>query len=190
MKDTIISEKLRDYYAGQELSNDAIRRIHENAKLTRPSLFSFRPILGLATAAVALVSVAVFYLGLTPGLDDRIDSEVRKNYAKDLDPEVKANDFDTLATGLSRLGFALAPTTSSSRLEGWKVEGGRYCSLDGEFAAQVNLTDEAGRKSLLYVVSLSENLDRTDVGERTYDDATLRLWKDDGRLFVQAIPNG
>lgn len=98
-------------------------------------------------------------------------------------------DFDALAVGLSRLGYPLAPTTSSSLLTAWQVKGGRYCSLDGEFAAQINLTDQAGRKSLLYVAALSDNLRQTEMGERTYADATLRLWKDDGRLFVQAIPS-
>ncbi len=189
MSTTEESESIRDYYAGQNLTSDALDRMHANARLTRSGRFNRRRLL-TAAAAVAVLSLvaAMAWYELQPDATERIAEEVRTNYAKHLDPEVRASDFETLAAGLSRLGFALAPSGSGLQLKGWHVEGGRYCSLAGELAAQVNLTDSKGRKSLLYVVALSEALNQAKVGELSYADAKVRLWKDAGRLYVQAIP--
>ena len=185
------SQSIRNYYAGQKLSSDALDRIHANAKLTRPAHFERGRLLAAAAAVAVLFMLGVFsWYALQPDATERIAAEVRTNYAKHLDPEVRAGDFELLAAGLSRLGFPLAPSGDGSQLNGWQVAGGRYCSLAGELAAQVNLTDAQGRKSLLYVVALSEALEKAEVGELSYADAKVHLWKDAGRLYVQAIPNG
>jgi len=182
-----VSEPVRAYYAGQELSEEAVRRLHENAKWARPSFFARPKALWAVAGCVLALGIAAAIWSVTrPGVTERIGAEVLTNYAKDLEPEVRAADLEALAAGLPRLDFAL--TADASRLRGWRVEGGRYCSLAGELAAQINLSDGAGRKSLLYVVPVHGELREAQSGERTYEGGTVRLWTDDGRLFAQAIP--
>ena len=189
MSENDLSEHIRDYYAGQEVEAETIRRWHENAELTRPVRFRRSRVLAVAAvAAVLLVLGVLSRQGWQLDATERIDREVLTNYAKHLEPEVRADNFEALTAGLSRLGFALAPTGEVSPLHGWQVEGGRYCSLAGELAAQVNLIDAQGRKSLLYVVALSEELAAAEPGERRYAGARVRLWKDANRVYVQAIP--
>lgn len=185
-------QPLRDYYADQSLDESALRRIHENATLAgsgrRRSVVSR---LALAAALVLLLGLGgtvLWWQLSTPSPTERIDTEVRTNYAKDLKPEVRAGDFETLAAGLPRLRFALSPSTESGPLAGWRVEGGRYCSLAGELAAQVNLSDGRDRRALLYVVPLVDALREVEPGVRRHEETDIHIWRDAHRLYVQAIP--
>jgi len=185
-------QPLRDYYREQALDESALRRIHESALFASPGKSRRARRKPLAAAAVVLVLLlaggALVWRAATPDVTELVAREVRTNYAKDLEPEVRAGDFAELAAGLPRLGFALTPTLESVPLAGWRVVGGRYCSLVGELAAQVNLTDEAGREALLYVVPLVGGLRAVEVGPHSHEDADIHVWKDARRLYVQAIP--
>ena len=185
-------QPLRDYYREQALEESALRRIHESALFASPVKSPRAKRKLLAVAAVILVLLlgggGLVWRAATPDMTALIAREVRTNYAKDLEPEVRAGGFSELAEGLPRLGFALSPSVESVPLAGWRVVGGRYCSLAGELAAQVNLTDAAGRDSLLYVVPLVGQLSDVEVGPHSHEDAVIHVWKDGRRLFVQAIP--
>jgi len=187
-----IEQPLRNYYKEQALDESDLRRIHESALFAgsgKPPRPRWMPVAAVVLVLVFLVGGGgLIWRATTPDLTDLIAREVRTNYAKDLDPEVRADDFDELAAGLPRLGFALAPTTESVPLPGWRVAGGRYCSLGGELAAQVNLTDQTGRESLLYVVPLVAGLRGVEAGPHPHKDADIHVWKDARRLYVQAIP--
>lgn len=189
-------QPLRDYYASQRLDETAVQRIHENAAIgagtgsARPWRTGWRvqPWAAVLALAFVLGAGALVWSVAIPGPTARIDAEVRTNYAKDLEPEVEADDFKTLAVGLPRLGFGLAPSTEAGPLVGWQVEGGRYCSLAGELAAQINLSDAQGRRSLLYVVPLVDSLQDVEPGARRHASTDVHIWRDAQRLYVQAIP--
>lgn len=185
-------QPLRDYYLSHSLDETALSRIHENAMLAR-TVRGDRSFWKPALAAVLAVALLLGAGGLVwrvaaPGATARIDAEVRTNYAKDLAPEVRANNFAELAAGLPRLGFALAPSSDTGPLTGWQVEGGRYCSLADELAAQVNLSDARGRRSLLYIVPLVEDLQAVEPGVHRHATTDVHIWRDSQRLYIQAIP--
>jgi len=185
-------QPLRDYYMSQRLEDGALHRIHGNAVIGatgRGSRFRrARAWAAVLAPAFVLGAGALVWKAAAPGPTARIDAEVRTNYAKDLEPEVRADDYATLAAGLPRLGFALVPSTEAGPLAGWQVEGGRYCSLAGELAAQINLSDARGRRSLLYVVPLVNSLQAVDPGVRRHAATDVHIWRDAQRLYVQAIP--
>ncbi|MGJ3243551.1 MAG: hypothetical protein ACFE0O_11450 [Opitutales bacterium] len=188
-------QPLRAYYLGQRLDETALSRIHENALLAETGRDRPRPrpvrkpalVVGLVLALL-LGAGGLAWRVAVPDATAHIDAEVRTNYAKDLEPEVRADNFAELAAGLPRLGFALAPSTEEGPLTGWQVTGGRYCSLAGELAAQINLSDARGRQSLLYIVPLVEALQAVEPGVRRHAATDVHIWRDAQRLYVQAIP--
>jgi len=185
-------QPLRDYYMSQRLEDTALHRIHGNAVIGSAGpvghLWQTRALAAVLALAFVMGAGALVWKVAAPGPTARIDAEVRTNYAKDLEPEVRADDYAALAAGLPRLGFGLAPSTEAGPLAGWQVEGGRYCSLAGELAAQINLSDAAGRRSLLYVVPLVDSLQAVEPGVRRHAATDVHIWRDAQRLYVQAIP--
>ncbi len=181
-----LDEKLRDYYGGQSLSDDRVEKILASAKVVRMPFYR-QPGWIAAAAAIALLLVGVVLVlpGGGSGLDQRIAVEVAKNHSKALASEVSSESFARIQAALPRLDFRIAPTRPEM-LAGLTVLGGRYCSIQGELAAQIALRDEEGRACTLYVAPLTEALDQARTGVREVDGVGVETWRDAHRLFVLA----
>ncbi|HJY84533.1 MAG TPA: hypothetical protein VKK81_26060 [Candidatus Binatia bacterium] len=199
---------LIDFYHRQELSPQkliALRalgedrgRSHEKARLHPPALSNWRQMLvhgGVAAAVLGLL-LGVFYLGTFPRsplpghlsadpLARSIGREIAMNHKKQLPMEFSAMDYAGLQSQMSKLDFAPAPPSSPAG-SSLHVVGARYCSIQGQLAAQIRARDQAGLVYTLYETKLTNKL-RGVTGEVKADGVRIRLWSENGLFYGLAV---
>lgn len=181
-----LDQMVRDYYGEQALAEDRITRIIESAKLVRPPWWR-QPAWLTAAAAVVLAGLclAVLATRIPPEITVLVATEVAKNHQKYLEPEHASDRFEQVQAALPRLGFAITPTRKEM-LAGLTLTGGRYCSVQGELAAQLSLQDQAGRRCTLYVAPLTEHLREAQPGVLDVAGVEIQIWHDAHCLYVLA----
>jgi hypothetical protein len=181
-----LDQELRDYYSSQSLSADRVEQILAAAKIVRPPVWRQPAWMAAAAALVLLLAAVAFFVQQAPpGITPRVAAEVARNHNKLLEPEVRAVDFAAIQKALPRLDFSIAPTRPDL-LAGLSVRGGRYCSVQGQLAAQIALRDSEGKRCTLYVLPLTDTLARVRPGVMTAGGAKIQLWHDAHRLYVLA----
>ncbi len=181
-----LDNKLREYYRSQQLSDGRVETILESTKVVR--LPRSRPRIWLAAAAVIfalLVAGAALWNLVGESLNRRVAVEVAANHSKLLAPEIRTADFARIQAALPRLEFPLGPTRPEF-LMNLTVVGGRYCSIQGELAAQISLRDRDDNPCTLFVVPLNEQFESVRIGIQSVDGVAVKTWRDAQRLFVLA----
>lgn len=179
-----LDQKLRDYYASQELPADKVDAMLETGKWIRPSRRRLQSRL-LAVAAVLVAAVVTLWLLASPSITERAASEIAKNHSKQIAPEIRTESYQDIARHLDKLDFPIEPRRKAL-LTGLQVEGGRYCSIQGELAAQISLTDASGKPCTLYIAPLQGPVERVREATRREGNVTVHFWHDHGRLFALA----
>lgn len=185
-----LDKKLRDYYEAQELSDDAMDRILAAPKIERPRFSVVRaPWLLVAAAAVVglLIVASTVLIKPTIPLEMQVVAQVEKNHSKQLPPEIWSAQLSEIQAALPKLNFPIAPTRPDL-LAGLSVQGGRYCSILDELAAQISMVDAAGRPCTLYIAPLTPELGAVPFGAFQSGETEVQIWQDAHRLFALARP--
>ena len=179
-----LDNAIRDAYASVEPPaglTAAVRRSKRETKFRRSAW-------GAAAVAVVAAAIAIVVVAQAPGhsgLSDRLADEVWRHYLVLKPPEVRGNGFGDLAAQLPRLDFELrAPRLPT----GWFTEGARYCSVDGELAAQIQLRDENGHRYALYVTRARPKFDPLTDRRVRRDGGSVRVWREAGLVYALAGP--
>lgn len=140
-------------------------------------------------AAVAATIALASWLGhvylVERDLTARVLAEIAMNHKMGLSVEVAASDFATAGHALDRLDFPLrAPAALAPGLE---LLGGRYCSIQGQLAAQLKLRDAAsGAVRTLYAAKLGPELAGVLRTTAVHEGVKITLWDEGGVLFAYA----
>lgn len=181
-----IDDQVRSFYLEQRLPEERLTELLKRADEQRRA--RHRRWLALA-ATVVLVLAGGFWLRhwtAAEGLADRVVAEVAMNHRKDLAVEVVVADYEQLRPALDKLPFEVAPP-AAERSAGYKLVGGRYCSIQAQLAAQLKIRHpQTGRVATLYVTELSPQLASLPGQQRTDDEITVELWSQDGLLYALA----
>lgn len=207
-----LDERLRAHYEAKALDADTLRRLKATIEASgsaeaepasgsfeRPFLKALRRLHGwvrrpavVAMAAVAaLVAVASALYLLPAGAPATqawaVASEIALNHNKQLPSEFAAADVAELGAAMSKLDFA---PVHPERLKGggYRLLGGRYCSVGRAIAAQIRLTDEAGRPHTLYQFRSDETSTGLDGVEMTIDGVRVTIWREAGLVMGLAQP--
>jgi len=187
MNNELLDQQLRDYYTSQALSSDKVNALLETGQwIDRPRRRWPARILAIV-AAVAVVAGSLFLVERmdSRGTTGRAAVEVAKNHAKQIAPEIHSASYKDIARGLDQLDFSIEPERKEM-LAGLQVKGGRYCSIQGEMAAQISLTDASGKPCTLYIAPLQGPVERIREAILQEGNVTVRFWRDNGRLFALA----
>lgn len=144
-----------------------------------------RPALVLSLALAAII--AFFFLRPMRDVTQQVAKEIVLNHNKRLALEFLSETYVDLGDQMSKLDFSLVRSKKIDA-QSFRVIGGRYCSIQGDLAAQIKLQDEAGRIYTLYQTALTEDLLKLEVGERQQDGLKVKLWREAGLLFGLAGP--
>jgi anti-sigma factor RsiW len=203
-----LEDHLTDFYRCQELSPQKLlelRALGENRRISRKKATVHAPLLWSrprvllhrrVAAAAFLLLLGAFYLGrifrpaslgvlTADALARSIGSEIAMNHRKQLNLEFSAGDYATLQAQMSKLDFALAPP-SNPAASSLHVVGARYCSIQGQLAAQIRARDPAGTVYTLYETKLTDKL-RTVAGEVKAEGVRIRLWSEKGLFYGLAV---
>jgi hypothetical protein len=114
-------------------------------------------------------------------------SEIAYNHNKNLEMEIKSNSLKEIASYLSRLDF---PLIHPARLpqDNWEMIGGRYCSLKGQFAAQLKLRNKVSQKNYtLYQIEMPHGIKNIDDNSEHFAKGVkVNLWLERGLILALA----
>ncbi len=188
MNDHELDSKIKDYFLGQKLADEKVQRILEQGKVqkTRSWWQHWVPV----AAAAAILMVLSFQLTRNYEQDE-FGSEVagkiaiRHNTYTNVD--VEAADYSTVQAGLKDLAFSVTPLVKNKLLSAYQVIGARYCQLEGQQAAHMQVRHRTtGAICTLYVASLKGPLASLQETDDTFEleANTVRMWQDTGRLYA------
>lgn len=193
-RDTI-GQHVKSYYSSQMLSPEKLQALMLAEAPEQPSSRQIRYWVGrwcfqrnLSIAAGLLLMVlGTFQLQsfMAPTINSlpyRVAQEIALNHNKQLANEFEVTTFNKLAALMTKLDFV---PLIAKRVEilGYPMTGGRYCSIQGQLAAQVRLVGEQGKGVTLYQTQLNDELATLQESEYVVDGVNVQLWFENGRLF-------
>lgn len=186
-----LDEQLKEFYQARELPEQRTETILLQARSLRPVRFRF-PLRWLA-AAVAVAVVLLFggvitnpVLSRSSDNSSKMADEIAIHHLAGKKPTVLSESYDVVQDQLAKLTFSIMPDRPRL-LQDYKLVGAKYCSLQGNLAAQVKLADrEHGALHTLYVTELTGDC-RIMKPEIFYRSGVIvDIWSDDDRLFALA----
>ena len=136
--------------------------------------------------AVLVLLAGGGWLGFGGGGADAVLAEIAYNHQKTVVLDVASPSYDVVQAGLPRLDFSVL-SSKAAFLRNYALVGGRYCSLQGELAAQLRMTDRVNGDTLtVYVCKLAPALSGLAPLEQAHGGVEIRLWEDGGRIFALA----
>lgn len=191
-----LRDEIRDHYQQQELPPESLARLvamaESEGEVAAPDVRGRRAALAAFAASVLVILVTAW---LWPGSDHRsaatarlagaVAEEVALNHTKELGVEFAGSDYDTLRNTMDKLDFSLV---AARKLEGrdLRLVGGRYCSIQGNLAAQLRLETPTGKTVTLYQTPLVEKLSKLPPRELQLRGLRIDFWQQDGVLLAMA----
>ena len=197
MSPQTLSEHLRRYYAERELPPETLERLARLAAARADARGgAFRPPSRALVVAVLAASVVLALVGIQllrapaaerVALAAAIAAEIALNHSKDLAVEFPANGYADLREQMDKLDFTLRPPGLPGAT-GLRIVGGRYCSIQGQLAAQIKLEDDAGRMVTLYETRFADGFAGLPEGDRNLEGLRVRIWREGDLLLGLARP--
>jgi len=193
MSDQPLDKMLKQHYEQQQLSSEAMARmvaladsVDQNHKQQQRANFwqrrwgEQRKLSLVASVMVALLLIPLLWPADEPLLT-RVAKEVALNHNKQLASDYVTDSYQALAAVMNKLDFKPAPPTRLKQA-GYRMIGARYCSIQGEIAAQIKLSSAAGEVMTLYQTRLNPRL--AALGEQSYmaDNIRVETWQE-GEIF-------
>ena len=183
-----IDEEIRAHYADKALPEARVEAILRGGTRRESWRQWLRGI--AAAAAVVVVAAGLYRHNDTTLLADRVFAEVALNHRKNLAVEVEGTRLEEVQQGLDRLDFSIL---SAAEVMGpdYALVGGRYCSIQGELAAQLKVVEQAqGRRWTVYVVPLNDDLAAIVGSGKTMAGVRIELVERAGMFLALAVDVG
>ena len=184
-----LNHAVKSYYEEAKLSDQQFERLMAMQAVSEEALVNGKeggPVLGIisvaATFVLAILLVLVFN---SESVSERVAQEVAMNHNKALTVEYQTGSYETLSQQMDKLDFSLRAPSHTS-LEGFSLVGGRYCSIQGQLAAQIKLVDSTGQILTLYQTRAEKPLSVVGKEHVQLDQVDIRLWEEQGLLFALA----
>mgnify|MGYP001794853216 CR=1 FL=1 len=187
--------RLRAHYRNETLSVAARERILANTPEKSRGLIR-RPLFAGALGFLLCALLVLGGVGLreyqTDQLYARLADEIAYNHRKAMPVEFASGDLRAIAVYLDRLDFALSGAQSQLPVDA-RLLGARYCKVDGQLAAQLQLERANGRLQTLYVaparaglagIAAERRIERSESGPAA-STAPVRvvIWQSAGLFF-------
>ncbi|MEM6755582.1 MAG: hypothetical protein AAF586_00305 [Planctomycetota bacterium] len=138
---------------------------------------------GLAAVIALVLGIGIFNSRPThEDITALAHTEIALNHRKQLDSEWETHDIGVLRRTMDKLPFNLR-LPDGPAWAGYQLIGGRYCSIDGELAAQLRVTGPDGKPCTLYVLADVPALDGIDTAGTSLGDVRVETWRSRGLLY-------
>ncbi len=210
MNDKRLNSSVKNYYQGKELAPDKLERLlglanstnnhnseatsnnsqgntlRNNNKIVLLTQNVMRYRLSIAASVFLFVLIALQIAPINSfnnkELAILVSEEIALNHNKQLAIEFNAKNFAELRKQMTKLDFS---PISSSRLEnaGLNFLGARYCSIQGQLAAQIKLANKDGSIQTLYQTQLNNKLQSLPEKNYVVDGVRIKQWQENGLFF-------
>ncbi|MBV1880811.1 MAG: hypothetical protein KUG82_04220 [Pseudomonadales bacterium] len=205
-----LSDALKKHYVSKELSDDRwealdnLQRqeqhqqqipLNSNEKASASLfdlLFKLKDKRHLAIAASVLIVLALFPLqNWISGYQDSstldlIVAEVAYNHNKRMNVELESTNLTAIGDYLDRLDFSLIQSRVMDSAR-FSLVGGRYCSIQGELAAQLKIKDnETGELLTFYQFKRPKDFHIETVIQKRSAGALVKVWQEGDLLMSLA----
>ena len=188
-----IDDQIRDYYAQQRPSPDAVNRMKQIIRVGAPARRTSRRswmtvAAGLMIAAVTLLWTAAQRVTQSPQqVTASIARQAAVGHNEKQELEFRVRDCAELQAKMRSLDFT---PVEPSMMQGMnmRIVGARYTTLGGEIAAQIVYVDANGVPCTLYEARPVEQLAQIAPGEHQIDGIRVSVWKEKGLVMVLARP--
>ena len=193
-----IKDASKGYFESTDLSNSKMVELEQliDQHTAKPSS-RFKPqyLIASLTACAVLVLVSYFIHALLfnnyVNISEAIASEVARNHIKMKPLEVSTDTLMEARQFFNDLDFAI---TGSAMIAKEKLQGGRYCSIQGVTAAQLRYQDLDGDLFTLYEVEYDPRIfgKQPNINQGMAPNIMMvkglevRLWVEKGLLMVLA----
>ena len=152
----------------------------------------FVKLVGIAATLVITIAAGLFISNQQTSIGNKIAFEVSKNHLKLKPLEISTNQLSDLSNYFTLLDFKLVHTKILSD-PNWELIGARYCSIQGNSAAQLRLKNkQTGIIETLYQAPYSENqfskvpvLEYNQLPLQEYAKGIgVNIWVEKGVLFA------
>jgi len=196
MKNEPATQQIKHYYEQKKLSPSKLQQLmdisqqqdeKETSLNSKDNRWFFKNKLSIAASiffAFIIGTQMFFYLPTenNEALAERITKEIILNHQKQFNIEFQGDNINELRTHMQKLDFNLIQSSRITEL-GLKIIGTRYCSIQGEIAAQIKLKDNEGNSYTLYETALKENLEKLTEIEKTVNGLAVTTWSEHGVFF-------
>lgn len=187
-----LKENIKDYYEGYQLSSRQ-KLLFKNILKRRFSSYTtklkFRTIWAQVTIAAILLVSAFVLINPTSRSTylDNLITEIAYNHNKSLDVEIASSSLGELRKYLSKLDFSLIDSERLSH-DTWDLIGGRYCSLQGQFAAQLKVRNRLTQKNYtIYQLKIPHGITDVSRFSETFESGVkVNLWLERGLMLALA----
>ena len=175
-----LNKHLKRHYESKSLSQTRLDALLTEGQEKRH--MRWWRILPAVAATLVIIGFSVFnHYQNQSQLHQRVIAEIAMNHSKELNIEIATSQYDDLQVKLDRIDF---PIYSDTIPRNHQLLGGRYCSIQGELAAQLKLQNQkTGDVKTLYVTRLTDKLKTLPSQTTTQNNITIQLWQTNNRLF-------
>jgi hypothetical protein len=178
-------ERLRRSFASVRLSEEKVSRILAAGKSVRVRRSLPAWLAVAACVSFLLILAPLVFKNLAPDPRKPLAREVWKNHSKNLAPEIWSSSMEEIDRRLDRLDLP-GSVDQFPGLAGLRIKGGRYCTLNGELAAQIDLESGDGQRRSLYIAPLSGELSKIQPGIVSLDTGEVEFFVEDASILAVA----
>jgi hypothetical protein len=191
-----LKQSVQDHLETYSLSEDQLSKLESLTEQNKPvtkqrvSIYPFAMIGAVAT--FMLVFFLTPYLQNQSGIQEKIAMEVVANHIKLKPLEIETSSIEGIRSYFKKLDFVPVNSQLVSQL-GLELIGGRYCSLQGNIAAQLRVR-KPGNNSVQtlyqteYRKDVFENMPILEEGDKPVDiyvkGVKVTIWVEKGLLFA------
>ena len=188
MNEQEIDKSVRDLFLSQKLFAEKVQNILDQGnsqKTKKPVWMSYWMPLAVAIVIAFSFQFARNYQDEEFYFDLAVEIAMRRNAYHDFD--VRAASFSDVQAGLKDLAFSVTPLMKHRLLSAYEVIGARYCQLQGQQAAHLQVKNRKTRAlCTLYLATMSGSLSSLKSIDRHVglEANEVDIWEDSDRLFA------
>jgi len=190
MNEQEIDKSVRELFLNQKLSAEKVQSILDKGK-SQKAKKPFWMTYWMPVAAAAAIVMAFSFQFARNYQDEEfyfdVAGEIAMRHNAYHDFDVRAASFSDVQAGLKDLAFSVTPLVKQRLLSAYEVIGARYCQLQGQQAAHVQLKNRKTRAlCTLYVASMNGTLSSLkSIDQHVGLEANeVDIWEDSDRLFA------
>lgn len=205
MSKATIQMHVKSHYEKQHLSAETITRLQllaqaeqENALPKKEQRHPARPKVLWLVPVAAAIAIGVLLTAVVRHTRQQTASEVEQlrvsiaqevahGHIKNKPVRFAAARYEELGRQMKNLNFQpISPIALAEK--SLTLKGARYCSLDGNVAAQIKLEMDGGMTCTLFMAKATEKLKSLGAYTMHFDGLEIKVWEEDNIIMGLAIP--